>query len=125
MSPGPTVIGTIWFGCPVLASELGIFAIVNLSLRHTVIGMTVISGVPHGLGESGMRLHSGVRASAEPVVPNLAAGTGVIGGPVLASAACRTSRPGKAVQDQTGAAASSVDDTIGGRRAMARGTAAG
>jgi hypothetical protein len=87
--------------------------------------MTVISGVPHGLGESGMRLHSEVRAIAEPVVPNLAAGTGLIGGPVPASAACRTSRPGKAVQDQTGAAASSEDDTVGGRRAVARDTVSG
>ena len=72
-----------------------------------------------------MRLHSGVRAIAEPVVPNLAARTGLINGPVPASAACPTSRPGKAVQDQTGAAASPVDDTVAGRPAGARDTAAG
>jgi hypothetical protein len=87
--------------------------------------MTVISGAPHELGESGMGDLGGARTIAEPAVPGPAAGAALIGVRVPASAACRASRPGKAVPDQTGAAASPVFSTVRGRRALAHGITAG
>jgi hypothetical protein len=84
--------------------------------------MTVIRGAPNELGESGMRDLSGTTTVAEPAVPGPAAGLALIGVP---AAACRTSRPGKAVPDLTGAAASPVFSTACGRRALAHHIAAG
>ncbi len=53
-----------------------------------------------------MLLRSRVRTIAVPLVPIPATGTGSASIPDPASAASRTSRPGKAVPNQTGAAAS-------------------